>query len=83
MQIPVFEDKKKGKECTSSIKGGKPTAQVMQKDAGSAAKHTTVHVSESDITSQMQNRVGKRAHGQSVSKQTAPETRGGCSLCPL
>lgn len=66
-----------------AIQGGKGGCTVMQKYAGGAEKHTTVHVSEPDITSQMQNGVG-RAHGESVSKRTAPETGGmGCSLCPL
>lgn len=57
-------DKRRKADCT-----------VMQKNVGGAEKHTTVHVSEPDITSQMQNEVG-RAHGESVSKRTAPETGG-------
>lgn len=71
MQIPVLR-----KECVFAIQGGKADCTVMQKNAGGAEKHITVHVSEPDnITSQMQNGVG-RAHGESVSKRTAPETGG-------
>lgn len=41
-----------------AIQGGKADCTVMQKNAGGAEKHTTVHVSEPDITSQMQSGVG-------------------------